>query len=103
MAKYEYLAQHVPGKFLYAADALSRAPNPDCTDDTDLELEVETYLNSVSIPSLPATPPKLMEYVQAQIDDPTCAKVREYCETQWPSRNSIDSSLKPYWKVKASH
>ncbi len=43
-----------------------------------------------------------MEYAQAQIDDPTCAKVREYCETQWPSRNSIDSSLKPYWKVKAS-
>ncbi|XP_064390623.1 uncharacterized protein K02A2.6-like [Halichondria panicea] len=102
MAKYEYLAQHVSGKFLYAADALSRAPNPDCTDDTDLELEVEAYLNSDLFPSLPATPPKLMEYVQAQIDDPTCAKVREYCETQWPSRNSIDSSLKPYWKVKAS-
>ena len=26
LAKYDYIAQHVPGKLLYAADALSRAP-----------------------------------------------------------------------------
>ncbi len=57
MAKY---AQH---EFLYA-----RADCTDGTDDTELESEVEAYLNST------ATPPKLMEYTQAQRDDPTCAK-----------------------------
>ena len=102
MAMYEYQAQHVPGKQLYAADALSRAPDPDCICDTELESEVEAYLDFVSIPSLPATPPKLKEYAQTQKDDPVCARVRGYCQEQWPNRDIIDSQLKPYWKVRAS-
>ena len=99
MAKYEYQAQHVPGKHLYAADALSRAPDPNCIHDTELESEVDAYLDSVSIP---ATAPKLKEYAQAQKDDPVCAKVRKCCQEQWPNRDTVDSQLKPYWKVRAS-
>ena len=59
-------------------------------------------MQHVSIPQLPATPPKLETYRQAQINDLVCARVREYCKSQWPGRDSIKSAVKPYWKVRGS-
>ena len=36
------------------------------------------------------------------MEDAECSKVREYCQTNWPAKYSIESSLKPYWKVRGS-
>lgn len=66
LAKYGYVAQHVPGKLLYTADALSRAPLPD-SDGEDLPGEAEAFVNYITIPSIPATPQRLNEYKQAML------------------------------------
>ena len=97
MAKFEYTAQHVAGKLLYAADALSRAPESDA--DVDLQEEAEAYVEHIAVPSLPATSAKLEIYKQAQKEDPICEKVREYCQSSWPKRDVVESVLKAYWKV----
>ena len=66
LAKYEYVAHHVPGKLLYVADALSRAPSEE-EGDNELQEEVEAYVTHITVPSLPATPQRLQVYKQAQI------------------------------------
>ena len=101
LAKYDYIAQHVPGKLLYAADALSRAPTQGESEE-ELQEEVEAYVDHVTMSSIPATTHRLQAYRQAQMEDAECSKVREYCQTNWPAKHSIESSLKPYWKVRGS-
>ena len=101
LAKYNYIAQHVPGKQLYAADALSHAPTQGESGE-ELQEEVEAYVDHVTMSSIPATTHQLQTYRQAQMEDAECAKVREYCQTYWPAKHSIESSLKPYWKVRGS-
>ena len=97
-AKYEYVAHHIPGKLLYAADTLSHSPMEEEGDALQLQEEVEAYINLVTIPSIPATPQRLQELRQEQMKDPTCSRVREYCKTQWPGRDSVPSAVKPYFE-----
>ena len=59
-------------------------------------------MEHIAIPSLPATPAKLEVYRQAQMEDKVCAKVREHCQSSWPERDTTESALKPYWKVRMS-
>lgn len=54
LAKFDYVINHVLGKFLYTADALSRAPVPE-TGDSDLEEEVQSIVDGVTQYSLPAS------------------------------------------------
>ena len=58
LAKYDNVAHHIPGKLLYAADALSRAPSRE-EGDQELQKEVEAYVDHVTVPSKPATPQRL--------------------------------------------
>ena len=62
MARFNYIVQHVPGKLLYTADTLSRAPV-----DTEGEETTEfpaAFVDSV-IQSLPATSQQLEIYRRA--------------------------------------
>lgn len=63
MARYDYSIHHVPGKLLYTADALSRAPTFSAT--SKLEEEVKEYVDDV-VAALPATERRLQEYRVAQ-------------------------------------
>ena len=62
--------------------------------------KVEAYVNYVTVPSIPATPLRLQVYKLAQIEECECSRIGEYCKTQWPGQHSMESSLKPYWKVR---
>ena len=70
LAKFKYTAQHIPGKLLYVADALSRAPEG---DKDDLQ-EAEAFVEHITVPSLPATPDRLAVYRLAQKADTECSK-----------------------------
>jgi hypothetical protein len=101
MAKYNYTISHVPGKLLYIADKLSRDPAPNQEPDS-LQEEVETFVNSITKLSLPATEQRLEIYRQSQEQDPVCTQVREFCRTGWPNKLHIPQEIMPYWKVKSS-
>ena len=92
LARFDYTVHHVPGKLLYTADALSRAPVPE-TGDRSLEEEVETFVDSITELTLPATKQRLNVYRQAQERDPVCAQVREYCSTEWPKSSLYHLTL----------
>ena len=65
--RFDYHISHVPVKYLYAADALSRAPNTHNPRDeeTKLQEEVEWFVLTV-ISHLPASKKRLKEIRQQQ-------------------------------------
>lgn len=101
LSRFEYDIKHVPGKYLYTADTLSRAPQQATTsaDDATFETEVEGFIGTI-VRCLPATEKRLEAYRKAQADDTTCAQVASYCRNGWPERNQITADIHPYWEVR---
>ena len=101
LARYDYSIAHAPGKLLYTADALSRAP---CAgrerSAQELDDEVEVFVAGV-LSALPATEQRLNEYRNAQEQDLLCSNVAKYCRAGWPAKHTIESELIPYWKVRS--
>ena len=73
LMRYDYTISHVPGKLLYTADTLSRAPATSDPDCKALQEDVELYIECVTH-HLPATERKLLEYQRHQAEDPVCAQ-----------------------------
>ena len=82
--RYNFSINHVPGKFLYTADALSRAPiDQDPSASEELQSEVECYVNVVTV-SLPASDHRLEEIrIELKRDD-TLKVVMQYTQHGWP-------------------
>ena len=79
LTRFDYTIQHVPGKSLYTADALSRAPEtsqPSCEEYSDTE-----YLIGAIVSLLPTNADRLEYYRKAQSDDDISSKCIEFCHT----------------------
>lgn len=88
---------HVPGKLLYTADTLSRAPLDSLIDSVEEGVEDLGY---AVVAALPASPHTLDVYRKAQSRDPICQQLAEFCHTGWPKH--WDSSLGPFGKSDPS-
>ena len=99
LARYNYTVQHVPGKDLYTADTLSRAPLPGNSDNS-LQEEVEAFVNGIVEHSLPATEQRLETYRNAQVEDSTCQQLTKYCQDGWPRKKSVRTDTAPFWRSK---
>lgn len=100
LTRFAYTISHVPGKFLYTADTLSRAPVAS-TDDTQLQEETQTeFFASALISTLPASQDRLDEYRTAQQEDSTCRQLISFCKQGWPDRPQLQGHLSPYWQVR---
>lgn len=85
----------MPGKELYTADTLSRAP-VSAPADKELEELAELAMDAC-ISHLPASRERLGEYQEAQNSDALCSLVIKYCRSSWPTKNRIGKALKkPY-------
>ena len=96
--RFDYSIIHVPGKLMYTADTLSRAPLADCGNLTLQEI-AETFIET-SVKHLPASHARIDEYRKAQREDETCSKLMKYCRQGWPSKFRIENTLKTYWKLR---
>ena len=95
LAKFDYVVNHVPGKFLYTAEALSRAPVPEI-GDSDLSATICGIVQY----SLPASKGRLEEYMEAQKQDPILSQACQYCESERPDRKFIPPMLIPYFQAR---
>ena len=69
LMQFNYTISHVPGKMLYTADTVSRAP-VDAADKTALiDAETEMFVQAV-ISQLPVSTNRLDDFRKAQHDDP---------------------------------
>eukprot|EP00731_Ephydatia_muelleri_P028828 Em0020g472a len=100
MARYDYSIEHKPGKQLFTADTLSRAPCPTATADNSIpDSEVELFVEALTS-STPITKSLLERYRSAQQTDPVCTALRQFCLNGWPSKQKITTNLKPFWLVR---
>ena len=98
LARFDYSIEHTPGKHLYTADTLSRAP---ASSDRDSSLEELAELAmDACIAHLPASQERLSEYQKAQNADPLCSLVMKYCCSGWPNKSHIDDAIRPYWESR---
>ena len=102
LMRFSYSIQHVPGKLLYTADTLSRAPLREESDSQTLlrQSEVELFINSITS-NLPASQQRLQVYQKAQAADPICSRVTTHCKSGWP-KCCNDPQLKPYWTARGN-
>ena len=101
LARYNYSIAHVPGKHLYTADTLSRAPLELKESDTELSDEADRLL-AVDISNLPASKEHLEQYKNAQSADPVCSLIINYCCNGWPEKTEIDTITRPYWERRGN-
>ena len=101
MSRFDYSIAHVPGKLLYTADALSRAPTS-APDDNSKSMQKETEaIMKACISQLPASKMRLDIYSNAQRSDPDCQRVIDYCHRGWPDKKQLQASISPYWKMRS--
>lgn len=86
---------HIPGKEMYSADALSRAP-VQTSETNKLQEEVENFVCLV-VNSFPCSDRRLSEIRENQHENVVCMKIREFVVNGWPDKHNIDCVLKPYY------
>ncbi|XP_033733605.1 uncharacterized protein K02A2.6-like [Pecten maximus] len=102
LARYQYEVNHVPGKFLYTADTLSRAPLQSTTvEEEEFQNDVEAFVDSV-IKSLPASEKRLEELRRAVHEDSVLSVIVKYCHDGLPGfeQPSTNIATRPYWQVR---
>ena len=100
LMRFQYSINHVPGKTLYMADTLSRAPlniptTNEITEDT------EKFVQAI-ISGIPASKDYLESYRKAQSEDIVCSKLIEFCRSGWPNHKSLQGDLKKYWQFHSN-
>ena len=89
--RFSYTIQHVPGKQLYTADTLSRAPVTRTTSDDSTTLQELAELCILdTIAHLPVSTQRLDTYRRAQSEDSVCTLLCKYCQEGWPNKKAID-------------
>ena len=102
LSKFSYSIEHVPGKLMYAANTLSRAPVMTPGEICQNQREEDEMFVSAVTEALPASGTRLGEYKKDQNHDPECKAVKEQYITGWPRKHHVPGDLKEYSEVRGS-
>ena len=102
LMRYDYVVNHVPGKSLWTADTLSRAPLKATRAHTDTSLLEDTniYVDSV-ISNIPVGGDYLSSLREHLKADNTCSALMKYCTDGWPDKSLLQGELRKYWPDRA--
>ncbi|XP_063750626.1 uncharacterized protein K02A2.6-like [Eleginops maclovinus] len=102
LLRFTYKIEHVPGKKLITADALSRAPiqAPPTPEDEQLEEDVCVSINLI-MEHFPASEQRLVQIKTAQDSDDVCKRLKGMVQTGWPqNRKALPPQLQLYWQYQ---
>ena len=99
LQRFDFQVVYKPGKELFIADTLSRAPSPRLFDD-DVTADFEEQVHHVITSIAPAESTR-HRYAEATSSDPALRLLKSVMEAGWPERkNQCPPSVKPYWQVR---
>ena len=104
LMRYSFSIVHVPGKYLYTADALSRAPLRETIDrgSEEFQREVNFYVNAILV-QLPASDRRLEEIRREVAKDDTLAIVTQYVKHGWPDdKRKVHGPVTQYWPERGN-
>lgn len=101
LAKYDVLAEYIPGKYLVVADALSRLPTSNMNEKPMLlSIKANDYAENM-VTNLPASNQQLERLKSEQRNDRIIRNIIEYTFNEWPEINR-DDELFIYFIEKAN-
>lgn len=99
LQRFDFQLVYKPGKELFIADTLSRAPSPRVYSDdvtTECEEQVHHVINSVA--PMEST---RQRYARATAEDPTLQLLQSVMLAGWPEhRSQCPAAIKPFWPVR---
>ena len=99
LMRFKFSISHVPGKNLTIADALSRAPVTQPSDEEKAQHnDIEAFVHWI-IQGIPATDKKLNQIRQCQKTDSVCRQIAAYSYRGWPEKKDVPEAVKPYISV----
>ncbi|KAL5488977.1 hypothetical protein EMCRGX_G018012 [Ephydatia muelleri] len=99
LMRFKFSISHVPGKNLTIADALSRAPVTQPSDEEKAQHnDIEAFVHWI-IQGIPATDKKLNQIRQCQKTDSVCRQIAAYSYRGWPEKKDVPEAVKPYFSV----
>ena len=100
LMRFDYSISHVPGKLLYTADTLSRAPviPPDANHILE-HVQTEAFVHALAS-YLPARADRLQQFRVAQQQDSTCSQLITFCKQGWPNKSQITGDVLWYWPMR---
>lgn len=100
LQKYVLKICYVPGRLMFIADTLSRAPDASASSEDDMYSKVDIHVNSL-YENCNISGDKL-NMIKLETDkDIALNKVRDYYRVGWPlTKSLISSECKQFWSVK---
>ncbi|KAL5487120.1 hypothetical protein EMCRGX_G019686 [Ephydatia muelleri] len=102
LMRFQFTIHHMPGKNMYIADALSRAPTASSDPkQAALQEDVEHYMYVTEVvAALPGSAERINVYRSTRLLDPVTSAVIKYCSDGWPEKHKLPPAVKGYWGTR---
>lgn len=99
LQRYTIHIKYVPGRLMFIADTLSRAPT-ELGRDSDIHKQIQVHVNTL-YENLNFSNDKLSVIKDKTDNDVALNAVKNYYECGWPDNKSlVKSEAKPFWSIK---
>lgn len=98
LMRYSYSISHVPGKYMWTADTLSRAPvkKGGTPEEKEFFEDTNIYVDMI-MDNLPVSTVYLDELKEELKRGTVCARVMQLCVEGWPTHSNSEPALRLYW------
>ncbi len=98
LQRYDFKLEYTPGKYLYTADTLSRAVDPTVKASSQMEDDIEAYVNMVTT-TVPVAPTRIEQIRAETLKDPDLQELIKVIAEGWPEQCTAKN--REYWNVRA--
>jgi len=100
LQRYDFSYEWVPGKLLFIADTLSRAPATLKEEDRELENEIKCHVHLIKA-TLPFSDDILRKFRRENEEDMEIQHLAEMIKIGWPDEyKDVSDELKQYWNFR---
>ena len=99
--KYDLRVSYTPGKYMYTADTLSRAVDPQAERNQKTEEDIKVYVDTI-IETLPVTTDRMKQFVEETKKDTVLQQLSEVIKAGWPkTQHDCPITVRPYWHARS--